>query len=68
MLAVLGWSRTIGARTRRRGTVALIGMALAVALGISANYFAVLAFFPVAGGELVYTILEWRQRGSRLAF
>ena len=41
----------------RRG-VALAGMAIALALGISSNYYCVLAFFPIAIGELVAR--RWR--------
>jgi hypothetical protein len=36
----------------RKG-LALAGMAVALALGISSNYYCVLAFFPIAVGEMV---------------
>ena len=36
--------------------VAAAFTALALALGLSSNYFAVLAWFPIAGGELTYTL------------
>lgn len=57
MIAFLCWTDAIDpllSATRRR--VALCGMTLALALGISSNYFAVLAFFPIAGGEIVRTV------------
>ena len=57
MLAFLCWSRAIdpnrGTTARR---LALIGMIFALAAGISTNYFAVLAFFPIAAGECALTI------------
>jgi hypothetical protein len=68
MLAFLCWSRTVdpnrGAKARRP---ALIGMVLALSAGISTNYFAVLAFFPVAAGECALTIIRvWKMlRQSR---
>lgn len=58
MLAFLCWSLTGTAKTRGRRWIALAGMALALAAGISTNYFAVLAFVPVAAGETVRTILR----------
>jgi hypothetical protein len=61
MLALLCWSRAVdpaASTTRRR--LALCGMALALAAGICANYFAVLAFFPIAGGELVRSLQRRR--------
>jgi hypothetical protein len=54
MLALLCWSVAVdpyGSQFRRR--CALCGMAIALAAGICTNYFAVLAFFPIAGGELI---------------
>lgn len=57
MLAVFCWSVAVdsdGSRTHRR--FALWGMMAALAAGICTNYFAVLAFFPIAGGELVRTL------------
>ncbi|QNI37125.1 glycosyltransferase family 39 protein [Edaphobacter albus] len=63
MLAVLCWSVTIDpyiSQPRRR--FVLLGMTAALAAGICTNYFAVLAFFPIAGGELVRT---FRLSGSR---
>lgn len=56
MLAVLCWSWTVDPRTSRsRRALALAGMIAALALGISVNYFAVLAFLPPAIGELART-------------
>ena len=68
MLAVLCWSITVGpdrSQTQRR--FALWGMMAALAAGISTNYFAVLAFFPIAGGELV-RILRLSGRRPRIDF
>lgn len=57
MLALLCWSRASDpAFNPPRRNVALVGMTLALALGISTNYFAVLAFFPIAGGEFIRTL------------
>ena len=47
-----------GERTGWRRHVALAGMAAALALGISSNYYCVLAFFPIAVGEIVAR--RWR--------
>lgn len=56
MLAVLCWSVTVDPRTRSAVRhLALLGMVFALAAGVSTNYFAVLAFLPIAGGELVRT-------------
>lgn len=55
MVAFYLWSRAADtAYARRKG--ALIGMALALAAGISTNYFAVLAFLPVSIGEVFRTL------------
>jgi hypothetical protein len=67
MLAVLCWSRTIEPKTRNRGTLALAGMIIALALGISTNYFAVLAFLPVAAGEVTLTLRQLRAEQWRMA-
>lgn len=54
MLALLCWSRAVDPlSTPLLRRLALAGMTLALAAGICTNYFAVLAFFPIAGGELV---------------
>ena len=64
MLAILCWSVTVDPAARpalRKLTLA--GMVFALAAGISTNYFAVLAFFPIACGEVVRS---WRAiRSSR---
>jgi hypothetical protein len=41
--------------------VACAGLSLSLALGISSNYFAVLAFFPIAAGEVVRAIVYKRR-------
>ncbi len=57
MLAILCWSRAVDpATSSSRRNLALCGMTLALAAGICTNYFAVLAFFPIAGGELTRTL------------
>lgn len=54
MLAFLFWSRAVGPfRSQKRRFSALAGLCLALAAGISTNYFAVLAFLPVCFGECV---------------
>ncbi len=61
MLAFFCWSQTTDSRrslAARR--FALIGMVFALAAGISSNYFAVLAFLPIAAGEAVRTFLRYR--------
>jgi hypothetical protein len=63
MLAFLCWTIAIDAsRTPFVQWLALVGMVFALALGISTNYFAVLAFLPPAFGELVRTVLRARRR------
>ncbi len=61
MLSLVLWRE---AAEGPRRSLAAIGLALALAGGISSNYFAVLAFFPIAIGELVRSIerrrLDWR--------
>jgi 4-amino-4-deoxy-L-arabinose transferase-like glycosyltransferase len=52
MASLALWIRT-GDVSGWRRTGALGGMALALAAGISSNYYGVLAFFPIAAGELV---------------
>ncbi len=53
MLSLLAWRWTVESR-HPYGSAALL--ALALAAGISSNYFAVLAFFPIAAGELVRNV------------
>lgn len=57
MLALLCWSVTVAPSTSpawRRAS--LVGMFFALAAGISTNYFAVLAFLPLAAGEVARTV------------
>ncbi|HEV2326389.1 MAG TPA: glycosyltransferase family 39 protein [Terracidiphilus sp.] len=57
MLAVLCWSWTVDPVTSRGGKwISLAGMTFALAAGISTNYFAILAFLPLAAGEIARTI------------
>ncbi len=56
MLAVLCWSWTADRAMPRWGRwLSLTGMIFALAVGISVNYFAVLAFLPIAFGEAART-------------
>jgi 4-amino-4-deoxy-L-arabinose transferase-like glycosyltransferase len=70
MVGVLCWTEAVDpANSAPRRCAALLGMTVALAAGISTNYFAVLAFFPVAAGELTRTLLraaESRQDGTGL--
>lgn len=69
MLAIYCWSRAVEPCTRRRERyVALLGMTLALAVGVCTNYFAVLAFFPIAGGELVRLVNVRKKRGRGYGF
>ncbi len=61
MAALLLWTlsvETVGARR----LICLIGLALALVAGVSSNYYGVLAFFPVAAGEITYGFVakKWR--------
>ncbi len=72
MLAVLCWTVTVDPFSRVvKRNLALAGMIFALAAGVSTNYFAVLAFFPIAGGELVRTLDRQypnsERRGRRLS-
>ncbi|MHB1938166.1 MAG: ArnT family glycosyltransferase [Acidobacteriaceae bacterium] len=66
MVAVYCWAvavdRTVSLPRRR---VALLGMVVALAAGISTSYFAVLAFIPIAAGEGTRTLVRWRRAGRR---
>ena len=57
MASLWAWRRTVEGRHPARAA-SFLGLMLA--LGISSNYFAVLAFFPIAAGELTRTILRRR--------
>ena len=62
MLAFSCWTRAVDLTgTARTRGIALAGLIFALAAGISTNYFAVLAFFPVAAGEAVRTVSEMRR-------
>ncbi len=52
MVALALWMRAGDAGGVRRALL-LAGMALALAAGVSSNYYCVLAFFPIAAGEIV---------------
>ena len=65
MLAYSCWIRATQPRTERARILALIGMGLALAAAISTNYFAVLAFFPIAFGEVARSVQRMRS-GERL--
>lgn len=59
-LSLVAWR---GAIEGRRRVLALVALAVVLAAGLSSNYFGVLAFFPVAAGELVRDLrrrkIEW---------
>lgn len=66
MLAFLCWTYTANVfAPRKQRNIALAGMVFALAVGICANYFAVVAFLPIAGGELARTLRELRARNWR---
>ena len=73
MAAVLFWSRAVDASNPSRPSTAirrrlsLFGMCLALAAGISTNYFAVLAFLPIAAGEVARSYLKANE-ASELEF
>jgi hypothetical protein len=57
MLAMLCWAIAVDPLTRTIARkLALAGMVFALAAGISTNYFAVLAFLPIAGGEIIRSL------------
>jgi hypothetical protein len=63
MLAFLSWTIAIDpSRSSSARWIALIGMVVGLAAGISTNYFAVLAFLPPAVGELVRTVVRAMRR------
>lgn len=63
MLAFLFWSRAVGPfRSQRRRFGALAGLCIALAAGISTNYFAVLAFLPVSIGECVRSAVLYARK------
>ncbi len=50
MLSLVAWRSAVEGRYR---VLACFALAITLAAGLSSNYFAVLAFFPIAAGELV---------------
>ena len=69
MLALYCWSRATGPfASTRSGSYAVAGIALSLAAGLCANYFSVLAFVPIAAGELTRTAQKarplWPEKGS----
>lgn len=63
MLAFLCWTVAVDrARSPFVRWAGLAGMTLALAAGISTNYFAVLAFLPIAVAEVVRTFVRIRER------
>jgi hypothetical protein len=78
MAAVLCWSRAVDPSSSRSGTairrLSLLGMCLALAAGISTNYFAVLAFIPIAAGEVARSYFKANEasrqefKGNRQGF
>ena len=66
MAAFYCWTVAADKNSRPQTRAAAIaGMALALMAGISTNYFAVLAFLPIAAGELARTITAVRQPKRR---
>ena len=61
ILSLLLWSEAVDGKHELAATV---GMTLALAAGITSNYFCVLAFFPIAAGELIRDLnrrrIQWR--------
>ena len=61
MLSLLLWSEALDGKHELAATV---GLTLTLAAGIASNYFCVLAFFPIAAGELIRDLrrrrIEWR--------
>ncbi len=61
MLSLLLWSE---ATDGRHEIAATVGLAVTLAAGIASNYFCVLAFFPIAAGELIRDLrhrrIQWR--------
>jgi hypothetical protein len=65
MLAFFCWTLAVDPMRSTRGrSLALAGMVLGLAGGISTNYFAVLAFFPIAAGEATRTVLRARDQAQ----
>ena len=63
MLAFLLWTCAVDPSVRPAARrLALVGMALALSAGIATNYFAVVAFLPIALGELTRGVIRTRLR------
>jgi hypothetical protein len=58
MVSLACWMR-VGDVVGWRRSLALSGMALALAAGVSSNYYCVLAFFPIAVGEVIGRRFRW---------
>jgi hypothetical protein len=58
MLAVYCWARYVDAHRALTRRIALAGMVLSLAAALCANYFSVVAFIPIIGGELTRTFRE----------
>jgi hypothetical protein len=66
MLAFFCWSQTVdSSRGIYVRCVYFLGMIVALAASISTNYFAVLAFFPIAIGEVARTFVAARNVGDK---
>jgi len=61
MAALLLWALSVKAVGVRRGMY-LLGLALALAAGVSSNYYGVVTFFAIAGGEICFGVIakKWR--------
>lgn len=71
MVAVLCWSLAVDAsnpanspNSAIRRKLSVLGMGLALAAGISTNYFAVLAIVPIAAGEITRSYFKARWEGA----
>jgi hypothetical protein len=65
MLAFYCWTLAVDPmRSTRARSFALAGMVIGLAGGISTNYFAVLAFVPIAAGEATRTVLRARDQAQ----
>jgi len=59
MASFLFWTRAVESRsTYRTRQLSFLGMTVALAAGISTNYFAVLAFIPIFMGEAASTLVR----------
>jgi 4-amino-4-deoxy-L-arabinose transferase-like glycosyltransferase len=66
MLAVYCWGRAVDPTvSSAHRWFSLLAMGVALAAGISTSYIAVLAFLPIAAGEVAITFERWRQSAWR---